>query len=641
MPGTESVSKQAVLGGVAGIALLAFALTYRFFPGVFHPAPQVQQQPTASQPASPAIAPWIAEQRPPTEAEPAAPSADGAAQTLLAEAVAMGPPAPVTEAVAALLKRARSAEAQGRLIEPADGSAVALYREVLAQDAGNAEAELALKRIGGAIRDWAIAAMERGENAEARRFVAAFADLPHADSELSQLEARLRVLNQVMPLLARAADLLKAGKAVGEGEDTALAVYRQALALDPDNALVDQGLAQIERGFLDQALAAAAQDDFAGADRILADAVAVRPGSQEQQDTRARIEGLRHQQAESVLAQAGSALDAGNADLAEDLLERALAISPDLPGVDDFNQRLRNARLYASFRPGEVIRDTFLATAGQGPPLVVIPTGSFVMGSAADEEGHRDNEEPQRRVEVGAGVAFGQSEVTVGQFRDFVNAAGYVTDAERAGTGSYYDEGTGRLADRRGMTWKNDYSGGRADDNLPVINVSWNDATTYLAWLSQQTGKRYRLPSEAEFEYALRAGSTTPYPWGEGDPRRPVGNFTGDGDRSPKKRSWARAFAEYSDGYWGPAPVRSYPANAFGLHDMVGNVSEWVEDCWHDNYTRAPRDQQAWVNPGCSNRVIRGGSWGSAPDQVRSAWRAGLAAGSRSAQIGFRPVRDL
>lgn len=640
MPGTESISKQAVLGSIAGMLVLSFALAYRFFPGALQPAPRIEQPAVSAPPARPA-APWIAEQQPPTEPLPAVEGDTASEPTSLAEAVAMGPPAPVTEAVASLLKRARAAEAQGRLVEPADGSAVALYREVLAQDENNAEAEQGLKRIGGAMRDWAIAAMERGENAEARRFVAAFAALPHADAELAQLEARLRVLNQVMPLLAEAAELLRAGKALGDGDDNALAVYRRAWALDPGNGLVDQGLAQIERGFLDRALAAAAQDDFDGADRILAEAAAVRPGSQEQQDTRTRIEGLRHQRAESVLAQARSALDAGNADLAESLLQRALAVSPDLPGVDDFNQRLSNARLYASFRPGEVVRDTFLATAGQAPPLVVIPTGSFVMGSPADEEGHRDNEEPQRRVEITAGIAFGQSEVTVGQFRDFVNATGYVTEAERAGSGSYYDENTGRLTDRRGMSWKNDYSGGRAGDDLPVVNVSWNDATAYLQWLSQQTGKTYRLPSEAEFEYALRAGSSTRYPWGDGDPRDPVGNFTGDGDRSPKKRSWARAFLDYSDGYWGPAPVRRYPANAFGLYDMVGNVSEWVEDCWHDNYTRAPRDHQAWVNPGCATRVIRGGSWGSAPDQVRSAWRAGLAAGARSAQVGFRIVREL
>jgi formylglycine-generating enzyme required for sulfatase activity len=173
------------------------------------------------------------------------------------------------------------------------------------------------------------------------------------------------------------------------------------------------------------------------------------------------------------------------------------------------------------------------------------------------------------------------------------------------------------------------------------VHVSWNDAQAYLGWLSQHTGKHYRLPSEAEFEYALRARSSTRYPWGDGDPERTVGNFTGEGDRSPSKRSWSLAFPRYSDGYWGPAPVRSFAADAFGLYDMEGNVSEWVEDCWHDNYVRAPRDSEAWINPGCERRVVRGGSWGSDPSQVRSAFRISAPADTRSARVGFRIARDL
>ncbi|MCB1571157.1 MAG: SUMF1/EgtB/PvdO family nonheme iron enzyme, partial [Xanthomonadales bacterium] len=120
-----------------------------------------------------------------------------------------------------------------------------------------------------------------------------------------------------------------------------------------------------------------------------------------------------------------------------------------------------------------------------------------------------------------------------------------------------------------------------------------------------------------------------------------LANVTGDGDRSPTKRSWGKAFDHYSDGYWGPAPVKNYPPNPFGLFDIDGNLSEWVDDCWHDNYTRAPRDSTAWINPGCARRVIRGGSWGSAPEQVRSAYRLAISADSRSARLGFRVAREL
>ena len=172
--------------------------------------------------------------------------------------------------------------------------------------------------------------------------------------------------------------------------------------------------------------------------------------------------------------------------------------------------------------------------------------------------------------------------------------------------------------------------------------VSAGDADGYVKWLSQQTGRNYRLPSEAEFEYALRAGNTGRYPWGNAAvPPSRAGNFTGSRDRSPAGRTWANAFAGYGDGYWGPAPVGSFRANAFGLYDMAGNVSEWVADCWHDGYRRAPKDGKAWFNPGCRTRVIRGGSWASAPSQLRSVWRAPLERDVTNAQIGFRVVRDL
>src|SRR5690606_14124551 len=147
------------------------------------------------------------------------------------------------------------------------------------------------------------------------------------------------------------------------------------------------------------------------------------------------------------------------------------------------------------------------------------------------------------------------------------------------------------------------------------------DAAAYAEWLSSQTGHQYRLPSEAEFEYMLRAGTQSTYPWGEDTPPGGAGNFTGGEDVSPSGRRWRNAFDGYGDGAWGPAPVESYAANAFGLHDMAGNVSEWVSDCWHDSYRRAPADGKPWINPGCRTKVVRGGSWASSPQQTRSAWR--------------------
>jgi formylglycine-generating enzyme required for sulfatase activity len=411
--------------------------------------------------------------------------------------------------------------------------------------------------------------------------------------------------------------------------------------LDAENALAIQGLEQIQRGVLDGALAAVAKDDFGTADKTLAEAARILPGSQQLLDTRTRVEGVRRQRAETVLAQARSALDSGDADLAEKLVTRALAISADLPAIDEFNEKLRNARLYASFRPGQGLTDPFLDRSGSAPPLLVIPAGKFVMGAAADEDGTRASEQPPHEVVFPIGFALGRNEVTVGEFRAFVHASAYVTTAEKVGGSSIYDENSGRMTETAGVSWQDDYRGKRAPDNLPVIHISWDDSTAYLDWLSARTGKKYRLPSEAEFEYALRAGSSTRFWWGNGTPTRVVANVTGAGDRSPAHRTRRKAFPRYDDGHWGPAPVRSYSPNPFGVYDVDGNVSEWVADCWHENYVRASRDSRAWINPGCDRHVVRGGSWGSDPDLVRSAFRISALTATRSARVGFRVARDL
>jgi formylglycine-generating enzyme required for sulfatase activity len=176
---------------------------------------------------------------------------------------------------------------------------------------------------------------------------------------------------------------------------------------------------------------------------------------------------------------------------------------------------------------------------------------------------------------------------------------------------------------------------------MPVLHISVGDASRYAAWLSEQTGHRYRLPSEAEFEYVLRAGSSGRFPWGEHSPPADSGNFTGARDVSPSGRRWTNAFADYGDGAWGPARAGMYRPNIWGVHDLAGNVSEWVADCWHSSYRRAPKDGRPWVNPGCRTQVIRGGSWASSPAHTRSAWRQGSDANNTSARVGFRVVREI
>jgi formylglycine-generating enzyme required for sulfatase activity len=354
-----------------------------------------------------------------------------------------------------------------------------------------------------------------------------------------------------------------------------------------------------------------------------------------------RVDDMRRERAASMLARVATALDARDLDQAAELLVRAKALRADAEATGVLEQRLSDARIYDHARPGEVLTDPFRDQAGTAPDLVVIPLGEYSMGADARERGARAEEQPAHLVRIIRPFALGRSEVSVGQFRRFVNATDFKTDAERLGSSMDYDEGSGRLSERKGISWRQDYVGDTAGDSDPVLHVSFNDAVAYLAWLSERTSKTYRLPSEAEFEYALRAGRSGRYPWGDGNPPRNVGNLTGELDHSPSGRAWNNAFPRYGDGYWGPAPTAKFKANPFGLFDLEGNVSEWVDDCWHDSFLRAPDDGGAWVNKGCDRRVVRGGSWGSSPDQVRSAYRTPLPPDVRSARVGFRVARDL
>ena len=246
-------------------------------------------------------------------------------------------------------------------------------------------------------------------------------------------------------------------------------------------------------------------------------------------------------------------------------------------------------------RAVEVFRDT-LRSGGQGPEMVVLPTGRFRMGDL-DGSGD-DSERPVRTVTISRPIAMGKYPVTFEEYDRFVSA----TDAYRPD-----DRGWGR-------------------GTRPVIDVSQEDAKAYAAWLSEQTGKRYRLPSEAEWEYAARAGTTTQYSWGD-DIGRNRANYDGCGSKWDNKQT---------------APVGSFEANPFGLYDMHGNVEEWMEDYWHDNYEGAPSDGSAWTTGGDKLlAVLRGGSWNSYPQWLRSAFRRRNWPSFRFFGLGFRLVQDL
>jgi formylglycine-generating enzyme required for sulfatase activity len=641
MPKPQIFSRQHAIGGVVGVLLLAFALIYRFFPEALQVEPAVlRSRPAAVSGAATAVrasprklmpAQSELDAGPPISLAPTAVIAARANGGSFGERGGKGK-------VAQWLAQAEKAAGQGNLIGPGPDSALTLVLKAAKQAPDDIHVRRALSLLHARLIADAQQALASGDADTARANLEALKELPGMQDDLASLAARIDASDKVQPLLEQAAALGQQGKLDGSGNATALAVYRKVLTLDPENVVARQGLQRVQKAVLDRALTAAAQSDDAAADAALADAAGILPSSPALADARARIAAMRSGRADNLMTQAQSAFDAGNLDVAQTLARKAGALGAS---TGDFLARIANAREYASYHPGQVIADHFLDIVGQGPAMVVLPKGSFLMGAPQRSRTGVGDEQPQHEVTIAHGFAMARSEVTVAQFRAFVQASGYVPDADRLGDASVYDETNGRMQTRAGVDWRDGYDGKRALDDDPVVNVSWNDAHAYAEWLSKHTGQHYRLPTEAEYEYADRAGTTTPYWWGSGTPDRKVENLTGGDDRSPAHRSWANAFKNYDDGYWGPAPVMSFLPNPFGLYDMSGNVSEWVADCWHENYIRAPDDGSAWVNPGCSERVIRGGSWGSAPDQDRSAFRMAAAADSRSGRVGFRVVRDL
>ncbi len=253
--------------------------------------------------------------------------------------------------------------------------------------------------------------------------------------------------------------------------------------------------------------------------------------------------------------------------------------------------------------------------------MVSIPDGKFRMGSRGRDA--PDDEKPAHRVTVPA-FRLGKHEVTVGQFQAFVAATGYRTDAEQnagGNEGCVIRNASNEWGWAPGSSWRN--PGYDVAYDQPVVCVSWNDARAFIDWLNGKTGGNYRLPTEAEWEYAARAGSKKEYSWGND-----IGNNRANCDGCGS--AWDNRQA---------APAGSFPANAWGLNDMRGNVWEWVQDCWNDSYNGAPTDGSAWTSGDCSQRVIRGGSWGSIPRKLRSASRVGIPA-RRADTVGFRLAQD-
>ncbi|HQQ53680.1 MAG TPA: formylglycine-generating enzyme family protein [Ottowia sp.] len=297
-----------------------------------------------------------------------------------------------------------------------------------------------------------------------------------------------------------------------------------------------------------------------------------------------------------------------------------------------------------------------------GMRFVRVPAGEFMMGSAESPQAlakafpHAErrrltdlaDEQPVHRVRLTRDFWLGAHEVTVGQFRQFVQASGYVPESVRDGSGAYgfnprYDPSRtqrGDLFEGRDprYSWQN--PGFAQTDAHPVVNVTWNDAVAMARWLSEREGVTYRLPTEAEWEYAARAGSRTRYPGGD-DPQvllRSANTF--DRETALRWPRWRDQAGHGSDGHAFTAPVGSYAPNAFGLYDMIGNVWEWCAD-WYaeDYYRRSPTDDPAGPASG-KVRVRRGGSWHTWPLYARVAFRNWNTPETRYVLLGFRLLRE-
>lgn len=273
------------------------------------------------------------------------------------------------------------------------------------------------------------------------------------------------------------------------------------------------------------------------------------------------------------------------------------------------------------------------ADCARCPRMVEVPAGSFVMGSELGEEGRPEG--PVHEVQILRPFSMARTETTVAQFRHFVESTAY-KPTDRCRT---YVEGEWTYSDHH--NWKSPGEGVDYTDDSPVVCVSWHDATAYAAWLGKITGKPYRLPSEAEWEYAAGAGTSARYFWGD-DPEAGC-RYANMYDRSGKERfefRWRAALCE--DGWGTLAPVASLEGNAFGLHDMLGNVWEWTADCYSAPYPPRSDEQIPFQTQGqCERRVARGGSWITRPARHRLAFRGRDPESSAMSYFGFRVARDL
>ncbi len=558
--------------------------------------------------------------------------------------------------IPAVRRRAARALSQERLFATVD-DAIPLYLAILAVKPEDAAARAGLDKSRDALLKQGDAALRSADNEadvlgeslrEARQMAAVARSVWPDDAAVLAYLKRVDMAEQTLALNEQGERQLDDdGLGLGE-QQGALRSFRAALQLSPGNARARQGVAAVESAVIRRAEDAAQAGDFDGAGQWLRHAAQVRNDEQTIADARQRIEAVRTARIAALRDAGVNALSTARGlappamrKVREQLAEVLRIAAPGDAVAADFRRRVDLATHYGLYRPGQAFTDA-LSGGGRGPEMIVVPHGAFRMGAEEGEPGATDAEKPAHYIRFDRGFALSRRAVTVAEFRRFVESSGRRPRATRRGHSLVYDERSGNFIRRSGVDWQSGYDGRPAADEQPVLHVSVHDAEAYANWLSQQTGAGYRLPSEAEFEYALRAGGSGRFPWGAAaTPPKGFGNLAGSRDVSPSGRNWNNVFAGYGDGWWGPAPGGTFKPNAWGLYDMGSNVSEWVADCWHASYRRAPTDGVAWFNPGCRARVVRGGSWASSPAQSRAAWRSSTDSDMTNARVGFRVARGI
>jgi len=457
--------------------------------------------------------------------------------------------------------------------------------------------------------------------------------------EIKTLNSKLATIKTINKLYSKGKQQILDNIIIEEDSQDAWHTAKQIIDVDPLNSKSQELANEVINILINDALRAAEEIDFNMANTKISQAKLLSPTNNQvillAQNT---INELKQQRYQWLEKQISLSIDQANVGRSIQMKAQLEQLGIDASQLDEYQTEINRITIFGKYKPLELFSDSLNENVSL-PIMVVMPANSYMMGSINGPK----NQQPIHKVTINYGFAVSQNEISVKDFELFINDSGYKTDADVKRSSRIYDMRTGRLKNKNKANWRRNYIGKKAQDDDPVIHVSWNDALAYTAWASEQTGKNYRLLTESEFEYILRAGSSSYYPWGDGTPAQVIENLTGklDQSRQVSRAKWKTGFEKYNDKFWGPAPVGSFITNSFKLNDTAGNVMEWVMDCWHDSYVRAPIDGSSWSNPGCENHVIRGGSWSSAQDEFASAHRFTAKATFTDARLGFRIAVNL